>query len=168
MSIQILQYEFLGPIKLDDWGPPMEKVVYLIMSREKDTFNILYVSDCEKTEDNGFFTKNPDFKCWIDKTGSEKFLYLAILPMFDTPAEHRKLVISKIISQYKPFCNMKDIPEEKPDYVIRSKSESQQTPEKSKISCPCCGSEMKLERVLEKSSLFKCIECGLSDTKLNS
>ena len=148
----------------------MEKVVYLIMSRKKDTFNILYVSDCEKTNDAEFFTKNPDFKCWIDKSGSEKFLYLAILPMFDAPTKHRKLVISKIISKYKPFCNMKNILEEEPDYVICSKSDSElsQDPNSSKMSCPCCGSEMKLEQVLEKSSRYKCTVCGLSDTKLNS
>ena len=29
LSIQILQYEFLGPIPLDEWGPPMEKLVLL-------------------------------------------------------------------------------------------------------------------------------------------
>ncbi|QUC65057.1 hypothetical protein NsoK4_01945 [Nitrosopumilus sp. K4] len=165
MSIQILQYEFLGPIKLDEWGPPMEKVVYLIMSRSKDTFNILYVSDCEKTEDAGFFTKNPNFKPWIDKSGSEKFLYLAIYPMFDSPPEHRKLVVSKIISHYKPLCNVQEIPEDKPDYIIKPQFDSENNPP---FSCPCCGSEMKLEKTLEKSSIFKCPECGLSDSKLNS
>jgi len=29
MSIQILLYEFLGPIKLSEWGPPMEEVAYI-------------------------------------------------------------------------------------------------------------------------------------------
>ena len=62
MSIQILQYEFLGPIRLDEWGPPMEKVVYLILSRVKDSFNIVYVGDCEKTEEKNFFVNNPNFK----------------------------------------------------------------------------------------------------------
>ena len=63
MSIQILQYEFLGPIKLDEWGPPMEKVVYLIFSRKKDSFNIIYVGDCEKTDEKSFFVQHPLFKC---------------------------------------------------------------------------------------------------------
>ncbi|MDX1533798.1 MAG: hypothetical protein R3230_06315, partial [Nitrosopumilaceae archaeon] len=62
MSIQILQYEFLGPIRLSEWGPPMEKVVYLIMSRDKDRFNIIYADECEKTEKNDFFTQNDQFK----------------------------------------------------------------------------------------------------------
>lgn len=166
-----MQYEFLGPINLDEWGPPMEKVVYLILSREKDTFKILYADECEKTDENGFFTQNPNFKCWIDKSGSEKFLYLAILPMFDSEPDQRKHILSKIIARYQPICNMQNMPEEKPNYVIRSKSDSESTKldgTSEKIICPCCGSEMKIEKALEKSSILKCSECGLSDTKLNS
>jgi len=72
LSIQILQYEFLGPIKLQEWGPSMEKVVYLIMSRQKDSFNIIYAGDCEQTSDKEFFTSNSSFKCWTEKSGSEK------------------------------------------------------------------------------------------------
>ena len=52
MSIQILQYEFLGPIPLSEWGPPMEKLVYLILSRTKDKFDMVYVGDCQKTDEN--------------------------------------------------------------------------------------------------------------------
>jgi len=63
-----LQYEFLGPISLDDWGPPMEKLVYLIMSRDHDKFDILYVGDCEKTDDASFFTAHPNFKCWVKES----------------------------------------------------------------------------------------------------
>ena len=58
LSIQILQYEFLGPIPLDEWGPPMEKLVFLILSRDKDKFNIVYVGDCEKTDDKSFFVQH--------------------------------------------------------------------------------------------------------------
>ena len=164
-----MQYEFLGPIKLDEWGPPMEKVVYLILSRQKDTFNILFVGDCEKTDDNGFFTQNSNFKCWVEKSGSENFLYLAILPMFDSAPKQRQQVVSKIVSRYKPICNTQDMPEEKQDYVVKSRSDSDiSLPSTNKTICPCCGSEMKVEKVLEKTSIVKCIECGLSDTKLNS
>ena len=167
-----MQYEFLGPIKLDEWGPPMEKVVYLILAREKDTFKILYADECEKTNENGFFIKNPNFKCWVEKSGSEKFLYLAILPMFESDSEQRKRTLSKIIARYQPICNTESMPEKKPDYVVRSKSNSEsknaEKPESEGMTCPCCGAEMKIEKVLEKSCLFKCSECGLSNTKLNS
>ena len=128
----------------------MEKVVYLILTREKDTFNILYVGDCEKTEDNGFFVQNPSFKTWINKTGSEKFLYLAILPLFDSDSKTRKQIVSKIVSRYKPQSNMEDIPDNAPDYVVRPRHT-----ESEKTLCPCCGSEMKVEQVLEKSSIIK-------------
>ena len=36
LTIQILQYEFLGPIKLSEWGPPMDRVAYIIFSKNKD------------------------------------------------------------------------------------------------------------------------------------
>ncbi len=165
MSIQILQYEFLGPIALDEWGPPMEKLVYLILSRDKDKFNIVYVGDCEKTDDKSFFVQHSLFKCWVKQSGSEKSLYLAILPMFESSNDRRQTVLHKIITHYKPHCNSDDIPKIKSDYVVRKTEESI---ESKKVSCLCCGSEMKQEKVLEKSTLYRCVGCGLSDTRLNS
>ena len=161
MSIQILQYEFLGPIPLDEWGPPMEKLVYLIMIREKDKFNIIYVGDCEKTDEESFFTQNPNYKCWMQHSVSEKTLHLAILPLFESSTDSRKNILNKIINRYKPICNSNDVVPPKPDYVVR-------TMESEKFSCPCCGKEMKSEKILEKSTLYRCTGCGISDTKLNS
>lgn len=116
VTIQILQYEFLGPIKLDEWGPPMEKVVYLILSRHKDSFNIVYVGNCEKTDDKKFFLDNPNFKCWIQTCGSENSTYLAILPLFDSDSITRKVITQKIILRYKPPCNPQE--DKQPDYVV--------------------------------------------------
>lgn len=171
MSIQILQYEFLGPIKLDEWGPPMEKVVYLILTRTKDSFNIVYVGDCEKTNEKNFFVDNPNFKCWIQKAGSEKSLYLAILPLFNSPISEREGIQHKIIQRYMPECNKGDIAEQKPNFAVRSNSnmaEKNYEEQMQKVSCPCCGSEMKVEKVLERTTLLKCNGCGLSDTRVNS
>lgn len=36
------------------------------------------------------------------------------------------------------------------------------------MKCPCCGTEMKKERELEKSILMRCPSCGISDTSLKS
>jgi len=166
LSIQILQYEFLGPIRLEEWGPPMEKLIYLILSEDKDKFNILFVGECDKTDDESFFVKHPSYKCWIQHSRSEKSLHLAILPMFESNGDRRKNVLNKIVTSYKPACNSADTAKKKPDYVVR-KSEKI-NPEPEKVSCLCCGSEMKPEQILEKSTLFRCTVCGLSDTKLNS
>ena len=169
LSIQILQYEFMGPIKLDEWGPPMEKVVYLILSRTKDSFNIIYVGDCEKTDEKNYFIANSNFKCWVQKTGSENSLYLAILPMFDSSPSARAGVVGKILQRYKPACNENEVVEKKPEYVIRPKMEdSKNTGANQKISCPCCGSQMNVDKVLENTTVLKCTECGLSDTRVNS
>jgi hypothetical protein len=176
VSIQILQYEFLGPIKLDEWGPPMEKVVYLIFSRKKDSFNIIYVGDCEKTNEKNFFKNNPTFKCWTQKVGSEDSLYLAILPMFESNESYRKKIVNKIILRYHPSCNSEDIEEKKPDYTVRSKldidndSNSLENSKESKeqISCACCGSDMKVDKILENTTVLKCSGCGITDTRLNS
>ena len=166
MSIQILQYEFLGPIPIAEWGPPMEKLVFLILSRNKDKFDIVYVGDCQKTDDKSFFTSHKQFNCWITQSGSEQSLYLAILPMFESNDEKRVNVIRKILSQYKPHCNSDDIPKPAPDYVVRISDDKNS--DYQKISCLCCGSKMKLEKTLEKSSLYRCVGCGLSDTRINS
>jgi len=164
LSIQILQYEFLGPISLDEWGPPMEKLVYLILSRDKDKFNILYVDDCGKTDEQSFFVQHPNFKCWVNHSGSEKSLFLAILPLFDSSDSSRKNIVHKIMTHYKPPCNLDDLPPTKPDYLVRKSDEKK--PEQ-KYVCPCCGSDMNPEQILEKSTVFRCMNCGLSDTKLN-
>ena len=58
MSIQVLSYEFLGPIKLSEWGPPMDPVLYLLLSKNKETFQIIYAGESDHTDDLGFFTKN--------------------------------------------------------------------------------------------------------------
>jgi len=166
LSIQILQYEFLGPIPLDEWGPPMEKLVYLILSRDKDKFNIIYVGDCVKTDEKSFFVQHSHFKSWVQQSGSEKSLYLAILPMFESSHDHRQNVFNKILTHYKPPCNSVDITEVKPNYVVR-KTEKPSL-ESEKFSCPCCGSEMKSEKILEKSTLYRCTGCGISDTRINS
>ena len=165
MSIQILQYEFLGPIKLEEWGPSMEKVVYLIMSRQKDSFNIIYAGDCEQTSDDGFFTTHSSFKCWTDHSGSEKLLYLAILPMFESGNDERKQILDKIIARYHPVCNLEIKYDVKPEYKIRSKLDSQNI--SAQTPCPCCGSDMKVDKVLENTTIIRCIECGLSDTRLS-
>jgi len=165
LSIQILQYEFLGPIPLDEWGPPMEKLIYLILSKDQDKFNILYIGDCEKTENQYFFTQHQDFKCWVQKSGSEKSLYLAIFSMFESSKNHRQIVFNKILSRYKPPCNLENVSKAKPDYAVRKSDEINS--KSQKIICLCCGSEMKAEQILEKSTVYRCTSCGLSDTKLN-
>lgn len=105
MSIQVLQYEFLGPIRLSDWGPPMEDTVYLIMARDKDRFSIIYADDCDRTSEQDFFTRNEKFKCWIKTAGREEDLYLSILPMFGSDDSGRQRVLSRIVSEYGPVCN---------------------------------------------------------------
>ena len=108
MTIQILHYEFLGPIKLDEWGPPMDKVVFVILDRNKDLFNIIYIDQSEKTTENDFFTKHKKFKCWINHAGSERNLYLSIYPMMDSDEKERQKLVNKALERYKPVCNMED------------------------------------------------------------
>ena len=162
MSIQILQYEFLGPVNLDQWGPPMEKVVYLILGRDKDSFRIVYAGECEKTDEKAFFIDNSNFKCWVKQASSEKSLYLAILPLFDAAKEQRMHILEKIIAHYKPPCNDAHVPEP-PAYKIASKR-----PAEPKTPCPCCGADMKVDQIFEKTTRIRCSECGISDTRLNS
>ncbi len=108
MTIQILHYDFLGPIKLSEWGPPMESVVYIVLARDQDTYNILYVDQNEKTEETDFFTKNDKFKCWVTHAGSENNLYLSIYPMFDSDKKERENIVNKTINHYQPICNLED------------------------------------------------------------
>ena len=86
----------------------MEEVVYIILEREKDRFNILYVDQSDKTDKKDFFIKNEKFKCWISYAGSENNLYLSILPMWKSDKEERERIVHKTISKYNPICNQKN------------------------------------------------------------
>jgi len=105
LTIQILQYEFLGPIKLSEWGPPSPSVAYIIFSKNKDVFNMIYVGESDETEARDFFTKNVQFKCWLSYAGKKENLYLSIYPMRESSGSERSQLIRKIISKYKPVCN---------------------------------------------------------------
>lgn len=106
MTIQILHYEFLGPIKLSEWGPPMEEVVYVIMMKKNDVFNIIYVDQAEPTKEVDFFIKNEKFKCWLQYAGYENNLYLCIYPMWGSSKIERQKIVDKIKAKYKPLCNL--------------------------------------------------------------
>ena len=129
MSIQILQYEFLGPIKLSEWGPPMDRVVYIIFSKNKDVFNIIYVAESEKTESKDFFTKNDQFKCWLSYTGKEENLYLSIYPMWESSQPQRSQLVKKIISKYKPVCNEVNEDSQNVQTTVAQKTEPEPEPE---------------------------------------
>ncbi len=86
----------------------MEKVVYIILSRNDDKFNIIFADQCGKTEDTDFFTKNNKFKCWVSHAGSENYLYLSIFPLWESAEDERKRIVEKIISRYKPTCNFEE------------------------------------------------------------
>ena len=108
MTIQIRHYECVGPIKLAEWGPPMDKVIFVILAREKDIFNVIYVEHSEKTDKKDFFTKNEKFKCWLTHASSDENLYLSIYLMPNSEEKDRQRIVTKTISYYKPICNMED------------------------------------------------------------
>lgn len=224
MTIQILHYEFMGPIRLDEWGPPMEEVVYILLARSKDKFSLIYADQCAKSDDVGFFTKNPRFKCWMDHAGTEGNLYVAVYPMFGSPPRDRLRTVGKIVARYLPPCNAAGDPGaagEPPQQV--KKAQSFVDPKKGAghyvarylreesyrnwfhksypgltifegvgisedeyrrmadelirpdsggragadaVRCACCGSSMALERRLQRSDLYRCGSCGISETRL--
>ncbi|HSA97865.1 MAG TPA: hypothetical protein VLF17_02170 [Candidatus Nitrosotenuis sp.] len=105
MTLQILSYEFLGPIRLSEWGPPMEQVVYILLAKSKGTFQVVYVGESEKSDDLDFFKSHEKSKCWAAAAGSEKDLYLSIYPMWNSTQDERKRLTTKIIQKYRPQCN---------------------------------------------------------------
>jgi len=83
----------------------MDRVVYIIFSKNKDVFNMIYVAESDKTEARDFFKKNDQFKCWMSYAGKEENLYLSIYPMWESSQPERNQLVKKIITRYKPVCN---------------------------------------------------------------
>ena len=202
MTIQVLHYEFMGPIRLAEWGPPMEEVVYVLLARDGDKFSLIYADQCSRSDDAGFFTKSPRFKCWISHAGTEDRLYVAVHPMFGSPEPARKSVVRRIVSKYSPPCNAEQDPRPPPagggggetetggggppppppDHgntdAARKNGDPVQAPAPGApppggqdpgatggIRCACCGAEMRLERQLRRSDMYRCGGCGISDTR---
>ena len=132
VPIQILQYEFLGPIRLSEWGPPMEEVAYILFAKNKDVFNIIYAGESGKTEASDFFTKNEQFKCWLSNAGGENNLYLSIYPMWESNQSARKQLVHKIVDRYKPVCNQVSEDSENTDTSTARTIEPEPEPEEAK------------------------------------
>jgi len=84
----------------------MGQLVYLLFSKTKNGFNMLYASQVEKTDKPDFFVQNKKFKCWIQHAGSEAMLYLAIYPVPDSQESDRERIVQQIINKYHPPCNI--------------------------------------------------------------
>ncbi len=84
----------------------MDKVVYIIFKQDKSGFVPLYTGESDKTEQNDFFTQNDDFKCWVQHAGNEDLMYLSILPLWESDELERKRIVEKIISKYRPLCQV--------------------------------------------------------------
>ncbi len=84
----------------------MDKVVYIIFKQDKTGFIPLYADQSNKTENEDFFTQNDSFKCWIQNAGNEESLYLSILPLWESDEPERKRIVEKIISKYRPLCQV--------------------------------------------------------------
>ena len=97
---------FLGQSRSLNGGPPMDKVIYIIFTQNKSGFVPLYVSESDKTDQNNFFTQNDNFKCWVQHAGNEDNLHLSILPLWESEELERKRIVEKIISKYRPLCQI--------------------------------------------------------------
>lgn len=101
--MQILQYEFLGPVPVSEWGPPMKNLVYVLLAADGEKFSIIYAGQCASSDDPAFLTSNPGFKCWMERAGAEKNLHIAVLPVAEE--EDRGRVVRAILQKYSPPCN---------------------------------------------------------------
>ena len=84
----------------------MDKVIYIIFAQDKSGFIPLFVGESDKTNEKDFFTQNEKFKCWIQHAGNEEMLYLSILPLLESDEPERKRIVEKIISKYRPLCQI--------------------------------------------------------------
>jgi len=107
----------------------MDRVVYIIFSKNKDVFNIIYIAESEKTESKDFFTKNVQFKCWLSYAGKEENLYLSIYPMWESSQPQRNQLVKKIISKYKPVCNEVNEDSQNAQTTIAQTTEPEPEPE---------------------------------------
>jgi hypothetical protein len=100
---KIGNYYFTGPWHLDLKTRLTELAVFVMMCKNDNGYDILYISDNTR----GTFVSNPKYSCWIENCGkNEKNLYEAILwaPGNKYDAVERANIIKEINEANNPVC----------------------------------------------------------------
>ena len=94
---------FSRPFTIDEWDPPKDAALYLIM--RKDDGRIIYVGESGNLEDRGFWNGHHKYSCCLRVAGNEKNLTIALRPMPGSTQYQRKELESSLVKKLHPPCS---------------------------------------------------------------
>ncbi len=101
-EIRLDGISFSKPFPIDEWDPPKNAALYLIL--RKDDGRIIYVGESGNLDDRGFWKGHHKYNCWVRVAGAEKNLAIAFYPMVDSTPVQRKEIESNLIRKLQPLC----------------------------------------------------------------
>ncbi len=93
---------FSKPFSIDEWDPPKEAALYLILT--KDDGRIIYVGESGNLDDREFWKGHHKYNCWVRVAGAENNLAIAFYPMVDSTPVQRKEIESSLVRKLQPLC----------------------------------------------------------------
>ena len=94
---------FSKPFAIEEWEPPREAALYLIM--RMDDGRIAYVGESGNLDDRGFLKGHDKYKRWLRVAGAEKNLAIAFHPMPGSTQNRRKELESNLFRKLHPPCS---------------------------------------------------------------
>ena len=104
MSIAISGILFDGPYSLSSWDSTGGAALYCILYKQADKWNVVYVGETSNLDEN-VISSHQKRDCWLERTGSESNLYIAIYPMPNSTERQRLRIEAKIKIENEPPCN---------------------------------------------------------------
>jgi hypothetical protein len=101
-KIRLDGISFSKPFPIDEWDPPKQAALYLILT--KDDGRIIYVGESGNLEDREFWKGHHKYNCWVRVAGAEKNLAIAFHPMVDSTPVQRKEMESSLVRKLQPLC----------------------------------------------------------------
>jgi hypothetical protein len=93
---------FSKPFPIDEWDPPKQAALYLILTM--DDGRIIYVGESGNLENREFWKGHHKYNCWVRVADTEKNLAIAFHPMVDSTPVQRKEIESSLVRKLQPLC----------------------------------------------------------------
>ncbi|MFZ2501571.1 MAG: hypothetical protein WAW88_02705 [Nocardioides sp.] len=103
-------YPFEGPRLLAGWTPPATAGVFVVLYRPDEVerasnYAVIYAGEAEDLSTIGLPLRHPAARCWVKRAGSKWKLHVATYEVPGGTATHRAMIVSELVSVYRPGCN---------------------------------------------------------------
>jgi len=106
MSVNINNYEFSNPVKMDDFEYAEKKGIYIILyEKYKENLNMAYIGQSDNLAERGLPWNHTKIDKFKELAGKKNNLYISFHNMPHSTPNTRQEIERELIKEYKPPCN---------------------------------------------------------------